>query len=125
MKQTASGQPEARFSGRSLDDVRSALVDGCMRVGAQVQSAQNEVLCTSTMQGGEAALAQLAIGNGYSTTPERKVRFNLVQRGSDVDVIAYQWVETQMAFGQVRKAPMTHPKHLNDMQAFMLGLGGY
>ena len=72
--------------------------------GILVQEASgNQVVCGKTMEGGDAVLAQLIVGNSYSTTPERKFRFIIYQSGADVKVTAQELIESQMAFAQMQK----------------------
>ena len=124
IKSTASGYPEGVFSNASLDSVRSKLIDGCSSRGILVQEASgNQVVCGKTMEGGDAVLAQLLVGNSYSTTPERKIRFIIYQTGSNVKVTAQQWIESQMALGQVRRQELNGNNHKNDIQNFLFSLG--
>lgn len=44
------------------------------------------------MTGNYAFLAELLMGNKYSTTPERKIRFILYQDGNNVKVTSQQWI---------------------------------
>lgn len=124
LKPTASGNAEARFHGRSIDDVRNTLAARCMAAGAHVQTSPHEVICAKALSGAQATLMQLAIGNSYSTTPEAKMSFNLVQSGPDVEAVGRAWVETQMAFGQVRRVPLDGARDRNTLQTLLLGAGG-
>jgi hypothetical protein len=95
--------PEAVFSGRSMDDAKAAIMAECVdRRIAVEDSGPNHVVCSRVLQGGQAVAMQLAIGNGYSSTPVAKNRFTFLPVGQDVRVVAQSWVETQMAFGQTR-----------------------
>jgi hypothetical protein len=124
LKPTTSGYPEGIFSNASVDSVRSKLIDGCSSRGILVQEASgNQVVCGKTMEGGDAVLAQMLVGNSYSTTPERKIRFIIYQIGSDVKVTAQQWIESQMAMGQVRRLELNGNNHKNDIQQFLFSLG--
>lgn len=124
LKPTASGLAEARFHARTIDDVRNAIVGGCMRIGGHAASSQHEVICTLPITGGQEAMARLAIGNSYSTPVVARTGFNLVQSGPNVDVVARNWIETQMVTGQVRRMPVEATRSTNDVQSFLLGLGG-
>jgi len=88
-----------------------------------IESTPNQVLCGKTLTGSDAFLAQMAIGNSYSTTPQRKIRFTIYKMGDDVKVTAQQWVETQMAFGQVQTQELKTNNQINDVQNFLLSLG--
>lgn len=124
IKQTSSGYPEGVFQNTTLDAVRSRLIEGCSSRGVLVQEASgNQVVCGKTMEGGDAVLAQMLVGNSYSTTPDRKIRFIMYQSGADVRVTAQQWIESQMAFGQVRRQELNGNNHRNDIQQFLFSLG--
>jgi hypothetical protein len=124
LKQTASGYPEGLFRNADVDTIRSRLMDGCTSGGIPVIDAGgNQVLCGKTMTGGDAVLAQLLVGNSYSTTPERKLKFMIFQSGGDVRVTAQQWVETQMAFGQMRRQELRSNNQNNEIQQFLQNLG--
>ena len=124
IKQTSSGYPEGVFANTNIDAVRSLLIEGCSSRGILVQEASgNQVVCGKTMTGGDAVLAQMLVGNSYSTTPERKIRFVIYQVGADVRVTAQQWIESQMAFGQVRRQELSANNQRNDIQQFLFNLG--
>lgn len=124
VKQTASGYPEGLFENTDIESVRSKLIEGCSSRGIFVQEATaNQVVCGKTMEGGDAILAQMLVGNSYSTTPEQKVRFVIYQSGPNVKVTAQQWVESQMAFGQMRRQELTGNNQKNDLQRFLFSLG--
>lgn len=124
LKPTPSGYPEGIFSNSNIEAVRSKLIDGCSSKGILVQEASgSQVVCGKTMEGGDAVLAQMLVGNSYSTTPERKIRFVIYQSGTDVRVTAQQWIESQMAFGQVRRQELNSNNQKNDIQQFLFSLG--
>jgi hypothetical protein len=57
----------------------------CISRGVLVQESTPQLLvCGKTMSGSDAMLATLMVGNSYSTTPERKVRFTIFQLGPNV-----------------------------------------
>lgn len=124
IKQTASGYPEGIFQNATVDDVRAKLMEGCNARGILVEDASsNQVVCGKTMEGVGAAFAQMMIGNKYSTTPQQKVRFMFFKSGEDVKVTAQQWMETQMAMGQVRKEELNSADQRNRIQQFLNSLG--
>lgn len=123
-KPTASGYPEGTFVNTNLDDARSKIIGACSAKGVLVQEAGgNQVVCGKRMDGSDAVLAQMLIGNSSSTTPEQKIRFVLYQQGKDVRVTAQQWIETQMARGQVQKEELNHNSHRNSIQKFLTFAG--
>lgn len=120
-KVTQSGKPERVFANTKVVDIKSKLIDRCATAGLQIDDrGSNSVVCSKTLSGGDAVIAQIAIGNSYSTTPEQKVSFSITQRGNDVFVIATSmWIETQMAFGQMRRQDIANNKQINDVQNFL------
>lgn len=122
---TRSGKPEVVFNGASVEDVKGRIADGCMRKGTGVLDvSSNHVVCGGTMSGGDAVLAQMIVGNSYSTTPVRKIQFLLFQRADSVYVTAREWIESQMAFGQVRQQELTATHQLQSVQDFLVSIGG-
>lgn len=122
---TPSGGPEAMFYHMTLDEVKGRIADGCSRSGIHVlDMGASHVLVGKQLDGGDAMLAQLLIGNSYSTTPWRKVHFAIFPAGKGFKVTARQWTETQMVGGQMRTVEMTAEKHLKEMQQFLWSIGG-
>lgn len=120
IRDTQSGYPETVFRHESVSAVKNELVRACETRGSEVlDSSDNSVTCGKELAGGQAFVATLAIGNSYSTTPMQKVRFNFYKEGADVKVIAHQWIETQMASGQVSKADLNSNNQFNEMQTFL------
>lgn len=119
-KQTASGKPEAEFPTYSVKQVMNGLVGMCNSSGLMIDSqADNYIVCSKTLEGGQALLTQMAIGNSYSTTPQNKVRFSVSSFKNGTKVYADMWSETQMALGQVNKVPLEGNKAKNDIQKLL------
>jgi len=124
IKQTQSGYPEGLFRNADLETIRSKIINGCASYGLMViESSPNQVICGTTMKGGNAVLAQMAIGNSYSTTPQRKIRFTIYKIETNVKVTAQEWIETQMAFGQVQTSELKSNNQINSVQNFLFALG--
>lgn len=124
LAQTESGYPEGKFSNTSLEAVENKLIGACSQIGAMVtESSTNQVVCGKTMEGQSSVLAQLLLGNASSTTPVDNLRFVMYATGSSVHVTAYQWVETQMPFGQVKRADLNGNKQRYDLQQLLYKLG--
>lgn len=125
IKQTASGHPEATFINLPMEEVQSRMIRLCSSSGLMVKEVTpNQVVCGKTMTGGQAFLAQALMGNSYSTTPEQNMRLVMYQVGSNVNVTGYQWIETQMAFGQMRRENLDTPNHVNGLQRMLFQMGG-
>ena len=124
VKPTSSGYPEGIFRNASLEEAKGKILDGCIRHGLMVSEAgTNQVVCEKTMAGGDAVLAQMLVGNSYSTTPVRKLRFIMYKLNKDVKVTAQEWFQSQMAFGQVNKQELKSNNQRNDIQNFLFSLG--
>jgi hypothetical protein len=125
MVETQSGRPEAIFLDTSIDQARGKIASRCMDAAMIVtQSSSSEVICESNLSMGQSVLAQVAIGNSYSTTPRQYVKVVMAEVGNNVRLQASSWIETQMAFGQVRRAPTdTSNSQKNDLQGFILSAG--
>ncbi|MEP6785931.1 MAG: hypothetical protein ABI898_09345 [Sphingomonadales bacterium] len=94
------------------------------RNSAVIEQDEVHVLCSRTIDGLQGAFAQVIVGNSYSTTPELKVRFSIVRSEKFFRVQASQWIETQMAFGQVRRAPLDGKKQTENILQLLEGVGG-
>jgi len=94
------------------------------RQGVVVGQDSNQVVCQKDLEPGNALLAQFLIGNEYSTTPVLKIRFSAAQIGIDTRVQVYEWLETQMAFGQVRTIEMNNNNEFNKVEQMLIQLGG-
>lgn len=124
VKETNSGNPEGVFAGKTVEDTKSVIIAGCSRMGSMATETDgNQVVCEKEMEGNDAILAQWIIGNSYSTDPIKKARFVMYREGANTVAVVNQWVETQMAFGQVRKIELKSNNQKNDMQNFLFSLG--
>ncbi len=119
-----SGKPERIFSDRSVKEVKNRIVDVCVNGGFQVTDSGGALLsCWKTMEGGSAVLAQVLIGNSYSSPPTQHVQFAVTERNESVVVTSTsQWIETQMAFGQIKRQELNSNKHLNDVYRWLQNL---
>jgi len=124
IKQTASAYPQGVFKGQSLEEVKAKIMDACISIGAMVSEASsNQVVCGKAMEGGQAALTQVLIGNAYSTTPQQKIRFVMYVLNSNVKVTAQEWVETQMPGGQLQTVEIRNNNEKNGIQRMLFRLG--
>lgn len=123
---TPSGRPEALFLTDNVNEAAGQVANGCMNAGMTVISNNgNQVVCEVSMTMGQQIVTQLAIGNSYSTTPRQFIQFNLADIGDSVRAQATGWVETQMAFGQMRRMPMDQSiSWRNQMQQALFAVGG-
>ena len=125
LTETPSGRPEVEFNTSSISNVSSRITNLCGQQGLLIQEVTAQsVTCGGEMQGGQAALASLAIGNSYSTTPRQLMRFTMYQSSGKVRVQAYQWIETQMAFGQINRLELNSNNQFNDTMRALQSIGG-
>jgi PDZ domain len=121
---TPSGQPEGVFANTTLGDAGGKLASVCMDSGFQVTNqTPNQITCEVPLNGFKSAFTQMLIGNSYSTTPRSYVRISLAQIGGNVRIQAHAWVETQMAFGQMRQHQYSDDTTFNNLIDFLLRTG--
>jgi hypothetical protein len=123
---TPSGRPEALFLTGEVSEAAGQVASGCMNAGMTVVSNNGyQVVCEVAMTMTQSVVTQLAIGNSYSTTPRQFIQFNLADTGDAVRAQATGWVETQMAFGQMRRMPIDQSiAWKNQMQQALFSVGG-
>ncbi|UXJ55053.1 hypothetical protein [Pseudomonas citronellolis] len=123
-KPTSSGHAEGVFHSTTAEEAKSKILSGCAVHGLVIEDSNgNQVICSKELQGMQAAMMQMTIGNSYSTTPQYKVRFVLISQANDVRVIAYPWAESTMPGGQVNKLEMNGNVQRNELQSFMNSVG--
>jgi hypothetical protein len=72
------------------------------------------------MEGFRGAVAQLALGNSYSTTPQIELKLVLAKQRESIQVTGYVAVSTQMPGGQVRQEDMsTSDRWVRDVQGML------
>ncbi|MFY0186137.1 PDZ domain-containing protein [Stenotrophomonas rhizophila] len=121
---TPSGTPEAVFSSKASVAV-SRLSSKCMDVQWTVVSSSNtEVVCESPLSTGQSIMGQMLLGNSYSTPPRRFFRFNVSELSGFSRVQVSGWMETQMAFGQIQRAPFSGADFHNSIMNFLISAGG-
>jgi len=120
--------PVGRFADLPPDQVASKLASGCSASGLMVQASPTSVVCSKRamdMPGGDAqaVMAQVLVGNAYSTPVVYKVTFTLWPDGQGTRVQAYQVAETQMPYGQVSQVPIMGAAQTRRIQVFLRSLG--
>ena len=124
IKQTASGQPEGVFDNTTIEDVKGKLASTCSRRGLLVVSTNNnEVVCQKTLTGGDSFLAGMVVGTQYGTTPTRKLRMVIFKNGDSIQVVAYDYLESQNAFGQINQHSLNANHQKNDLQEMLFSIG--
>lgn len=121
---TPSGRAEAYFD-MPVVQTSDLLANKCIDLGwTVVSTTETIVTCQAPMSLGQSILASLAIGNQYSTPPVMFYRFNLAGSGTSTRVQVNGWIETQMAFGQVRHEDLAGAPFYNGAMDFFEAAGG-
>ena len=121
---TPSGRTEAIFD-LPVTATSDKIANGCADMGwSLINSTETLVVCEAKMSTMQSVLAALAMGNRYSTPPKQYLRFNIAGLGRSSRVQATGWMETQMAFGQVRTEEMTAANYHNNVMDLFQALGG-
>jgi hypothetical protein len=121
---TPSGTTEAIFD-KALPDTIATLGSYCIDRGWSVtNTTTNQVTCEIPMSMGQSILGQALMGNSYSTPPRQFVQFMAAQVGPASRVQVQNWMELQMAFGQVRRTDFTGPTFHNNAMGMLINAGG-
>lgn len=113
-KVTMSGKPEAEYKGKTVDQVKNALVVTCNNKGFMVYHAdKTSVICGKETN---STMAQILIGNAYSTPVVAKVRYTIANINKTPKVWADMWIETQMVGGQINQMPLKSNEDKNAVQ---------
>ena len=121
---TVSGRPEAVFQ-KTPEETATLLAERCLDRGLIIQEqSPSHLVCGKVMQGNDAFIAGLAFGTRYGTDPEQRIRFAILRTPTGTRVQAYQWVETQNAYGQTSRHEINNQRAFNDTQQTLFALGG-
>lgn len=121
---TPSGATEMIFPSKP-PAVVSQISNKCMDTQWKVAStSSNEVICEAPLSMGQSIMGQMLLGNSYSTPPRRFFRFNVVETAGTSRVQASGWMETQMAFGQVKRVDFSGAEFHNSVMGFLSSAGG-
>lgn len=122
--ETPSGRPEGVFKNQSPQQVSDRVAQFCAQRGLAIaQRSSNNVVCQGELTGGDAIMAQMIIGNSYSTTPVATIRTDLFQEGRDTRAYVGTSYSTQMPFGQVNTMQAQGNGDYNGMIMFLQALG--
>ncbi|MFQ0833885.1 MULTISPECIES: hypothetical protein [Citrobacter freundii complex] len=113
-KHTASGKPEAEYPGKTKEQVKDALISYCNQKGLSVfESTDSLVICGKPA---DSVLAQMLVGNSYSTPAMAKIRFTIASVNTAPKVWSDMWIESQMPGGQVNQVPSKNNTDINSVQ---------
>ena len=112
------------FFPKAVSNVSERIAGLCFdRNSTVIEQTPTHVLCSRSIDGLQSAVAQVLIGNSYSTPLVLKFRFAIVRSEQYTRVQASQWIETQMAFGQIRAVPLDGRKHVENILGLLEGIG--
>ncbi len=115
-----SGMPTVTLTNISVSKAKSKVIDSCIESGFKIKEQNNSVVCWNKMEGLEGAFAKMLVGNSYSTDPTANRQIVLTQKGKNVRLVGSRmWMESQMAFGQVRQEDLDSNQQLNEFQSFL------
>lgn len=113
-KQTASGKPEAEYPGKTKEQVKDALLNYCNGKGLTVfESTDSLVVCGKAA---DSVMAQMLVGNAYSTEAMAKIRFTIASVNNTPKVWSDMWLESQMPGGQINQLQSKNVKDINSVQ---------
>ena len=117
---TPTGQADVTFEHIDLADAAGKVASACMDKGWQITSqTTNTVTCQIPFSGFKQALAGALLGNAYSTPPNIYAQFSMAQIGDSTRAQAHAWMETQMAFGQMRRMDYKDAKTRTNLMVFL------
>jgi len=118
--------PQYVYFAEAPADALGKIAGRCMDRNFTVkESDDRHVVCMQTMSGLKGALTQVLIGNSYSTTPTNNIRFQAIAVPGGSRVQFSQWIETQMAFGQIQRVEMDGRKQIQQMLDSLYSLGAF
>ena len=121
---TPSGQPDMVFYDVEKSAAADKVANGCLDRGMNViDQSDRQIVCEVKLGDLQSVFSQLLLGNSHSTPPRQFVKFNMTSIDHGTRVQASSWIETQMALGQVNRAPLDNDDHQNGMMAFMQKAG--
>lgn len=124
IKKTASGYPEGSAAGLSVEQMKSAIIAGCLERKLQIFDANsNQVVCGREMGDLESFFSPMTPVSKNSTLSEIKVRFTIYKSGDGVKVVANQWIETPRPFHLTDKREIKSAEVMNDIQQFLFDVG--
>ena len=121
---TPNGRAEMMFDVPAMETA-DLLAGGCMNNNWAIkEQSPQHVLCEAPPTFGQSLLANLAMGNNYSTQPRLYYRFSIVQLSNETRVQANGWMGLQTAFGQNREMETYVKGFHNNAMDLMRSAGG-
>ena len=121
---TPNGRAEMMFDVPAVETA-DLLAGACMDAQWNIkEQSPQHVLCEGDPTFGQSLLANLSMGNSYSTPPRLYYRFSIVQLSNETRVQADGWMGLQTAFGQNREMETNVKGFHNNAIDLMRGVGG-
>ena len=121
---TPNGRAEMMFDVQAIETA-DLLAGSCMNNNWAIkEQSPQHVLCEAPATFGQSLLANLAMGNNYSTPPRLYYRFSIVQLSNETRVQANGWMGLQTAFGQNREMETNLKGFHNNAMDLMRSAGG-
>jgi hypothetical protein len=125
LKQTSSGQAEATFAGKNVEEVKSLIMARCSSRGLPIlDTGSNHVICGRQNTGVSGAFMQAMTTGVYGTTPMTNVRFNLFFINGETNVTTQIYMTSSNAFGQTQVIPLSNQSDINTIQNGLFEMGG-
>jgi hypothetical protein len=118
----AAAQPaRVEIYSTNLEAVRAAAITALQTRGFMLSNESSSLFTfTKPMEGFRGAIAQLALGNSYSTTPQIELKVTLAKLVESIQITGFIAVSTQMPGGQVRQQDMsTDARWVRDVQGLL------
>lgn len=121
---TPNGRAEMMFDVTAIETA-DLLAGSCMNNNWAIkEQSPQHVLCEAPPTFGQSLLANLSMGNSYSTPPRLYYRFSIVQLSNETRVQANGWMGLQTAFGQNREMETNVKGFHNNAMDLMRTAGG-
>ncbi|MCD1589821.1 SHOCT domain-containing protein [Qipengyuania citrea] len=121
---TPNGRAEMMFDVAAIETA-DLLAGACMSSNWVIKDqSPQQVLCEAPATFGQSLMANLMMGNSYSTPPRLYYRFSIVQMSSETRVQANGWMGLQSAFGQNREMDTNLKGFHNNAMDMMRAAGG-
>lgn len=121
---TPNGRAEMMFDVPAIE-TSDKLAGACMSSNWVIKDqSPQQVLCEAPPTFGQSLLANMMMGNNYSTPPRLYYRFSIVQLSNETRVQANGWMGLQTAFGQDREMNTNLKGFHNNAMDLMRSAGG-
>ena len=121
---TPNGRAEMMFDVPAVE-TSDMIAGACMSSNWVIkEQSPQQVLCEAPPTFGQSLVANMLMGNSYSTPPRLYYRFSIVQLSNETRVQANGWMGVQSAFGQNREMNANLKGFHNNAMDMMRAAGG-